>query len=231
MSFLKVENIQFNYEEKEILKNFSLELKEGEFHSILGQSGCGKSTLLHIIAGFLSPSTGSVQLRDRELIGIPSEERNIGIVFQEHCLFPHMTVEKNIAYGLKKGSVEELLDLVKLSDKKNKFPDELSGGEQQRIAIARTLAANPCLLLLDEPFSSLDQSLREGLSHEIKEITEKLGLTTLMVTHSIEEAVDLSDRITLMKCDRSFETNTYKDISEVYDYLKRKRDQVEGYLN
>jgi ABC-type nitrate/sulfonate/bicarbonate transport system ATPase subunit len=141
-----------------------------------------------------------------------------------------MNVEENIKYAMKGDEIDKYLSMIKLEDKRKKYPNELSGGEQQRVAIARTLATNPKLLLLDEPFSSLDQELREELRSEIKEISTKMKLTTLLVTHSIEEAAELSDRITLMNCDGSYKTDHYKNIPEVFEYLKEKRSKIDSFI-
>ncbi|MFT6070806.1 MAG: ABC-type Fe3+/spermidine/putrescine transport system ATPase subunit [Bacteriovoracaceae bacterium] len=230
MSYLKIEDLTFNYEKIKVLKDFSLSLEENEFHSLLGKSGCGKSTILHLIAGFLTPMSGNIFVNNTSMEGIPSENREIGIVFQENCLFPHMNVEENIKYAMKGDEIDKYLSMIKLEDKRKKYPNELSGGEQQRVAIARTLATNPKLLLLDEPFSSLDQELREELRSEIKEISTKMKLTTLLVTHSIEEAAELSDRITLMNCDGSYKTDHYKNIPEVFEYLKEKRSKIDSFI-
>jgi ABC-type Fe3+/spermidine/putrescine transport system ATPase subunit len=230
MNYLNVENLKFKYENDNILEDFSLSLEESEFHSLIGKSGCGKSTILHLIAGFLNPCSGNISINGVSMQGIPSERREIGIVFQENCLFPHMNVEENIRYAMKGNEIDKYLSLIKLEDKRHKFPSELSGGEQQRVAIARTLATRPKLLLLDEPFSSLDQGLREELAYEIKEISSSMKLTTLLVTHSIEEATELSDRITLMNCDRTFQTDNYRNIPEVLNYLKDKRSKINSFI-
>lgn len=230
MNYLNIEKLKFTYEKERVFENFSLSLEESEFHSLLGKSGCGKSTLLHLIAGFLNPISGSISVNGISMHGVPSERREIGIVFQENCLFPHMNVEENIKYAMKGNELDKYLSLIKLGDKRHKYPNELSGGEQQRVAIARTLATNPKLLLLDEPFSSLDQGLREELRSEIKEIATSMKLTTLLVTHSIEEATELSDRMTLINCDGTFQTDSYQNIPEVFDYLKEKRSKIDSYI-
>jgi putative spermidine/putrescine transport system ATP-binding protein len=230
MSFLNINNLKFKYENEEVVENFSLSIEESEFHSLLGKSGCGKSTILHLIAGFLNPIAGTILVNGKSMEGIPSERREIGIVFQENCLFPHMTVEENINYAMKGNETSYYLSLIKLESKRNKYPSELSGGEQQRVAIARTLATKPKLLLLDEPFSSLDQGLREELRSEIKEISTKMKLTTLLVTHSIEEAAELSDRITLMNCDRTYQTDNYRNIPEIFEYLKEKSAKIDSFI-
>lgn len=233
MNVLEIKNIDFSWEDKKVLTNFNLSLKQGEIHCLLGDSGCGKSTLLHLIAGFLTPESGEIVMNGKTITGpsdfLAPEKRKIGIVFQEHCLFPHMTIEKNVAYGVPSQSssvVDESLSLVRLSHKKSSFPDQLSGGEQQRVAIARSLAASPELFLMDEPFSSLDQTLRETLRKEIRTILKKKNLTTIMVTHSVEEALEFCDRLTLFSGDGSTVTGAPTEILERAEFADLKKSLI-----
>ncbi|AHF80993.1 ABC transporter ATP-binding protein [Thermococcus paralvinellae] len=185
----------------------SLKAKEGEFLTLLGPSGCGKTTTLRIIAGFEKPDRGEVLFNSKVMNEIPPYERNIGIVFQDYALFPHMTVFKNIAFGLelRKLPREEIekkvrwaLKLVGLEGFENRYPEQLSGGQQQRVALARALVIEPEVLLLDEPLSNLDAKIRERLRGEIKRIQKELSITTIYVTHDQEEAMAISDRIAVM---------------------------------
>ncbi len=185
----------------------SLKAKEGEFLTLLGPSGCGKTTTLRIIAGFEKPDKGEVLFNSKVMNEIPPYERNIGIVFQDYALFPHMTVFKNIAFGLElrklpRGEIEKkvrwALKLVGLEGFENRYPEQLSGGQQQRVALARALVIEPEVLLLDEPLSNLDAKIRERLRGEIKRIQKELSITTIYVTHDQEEAMAISDRIAVM---------------------------------
>ncbi len=183
----------------------SFELERREFLSLLGPSGCGKTTTLRLIAGFERPDTGQIFLDGRKLLPVPPEKRQIGFVFQNYALFPHMTVARNIAYGVRfdrridtQRRVEELLDLVDLRGFERRRPAELSSGQSQRVALARALAPKPKLLLLDEPLSALDAKLRESLRGEIRRIQQEIGLSAIYVTHDQEEALALSDRIGVM---------------------------------
>ncbi len=185
-----------------------LELKEGEFHTFLGPSGCGKTTLLRIIAGFITPDSGHIYLDGKDITGLSPEKRNIAIVFQDYALFPNMTAEKNIAYGPEtrhwpeeriKTRTRELLEAVDLSGYGKRKPDTLSGGEKQRVALARAIAVKPALLLLDEPLSASDEKLKEALKAKIVETHRKDNLTTIYVTHDQEEAMTVSDRISVFR--------------------------------
>jgi len=189
------------------LKDVSLEIYEGEFVCFLGPSGCGKTTLLRAIAGLDIQTTGKVEQAGKDISALPPSERDFGIVFQSYALFPNMSVNKNIAYGLEnrktsrediRRRVEELLDLVGLPEQGDKYPAQLSGGQQQRIALARAIAVSPGLLLLDEPLSALDAKVRVHLRHEVKDLQRRLGITTVMVTHDQEEALTMADRIVVM---------------------------------
>jgi len=189
------------------LRGVSLAVAEGEFVCFLGPSGCGKTTLLRIIAGLEPLSTGVVRMAGRDVSGLPPSQRNYGIVFQSYALFPNLTVARNIAYGLSsrrvgrervEARVDELLELVHLRAHKQRYPAQLSGGEQQRVALARALAPSPALLLLDEPLSALDARVRLALRFEMKALQRRLGITTIMVTHDQEEALTMADRIMVM---------------------------------
>ncbi len=205
---LLIENVMKNYGGPEpALKSVSLDVSEGEFLALLGPSGCGKTTLLKIIAGLEEPTQGSMALAGEGLDAIPTYKRDIGIVFQSYALFPHMSVDANIRFGLDMRGIQgeeadervaEVLDLVKLEGLGKRMPNELSGGQQQRVALARALAIRPKLLLLDEPLSNLDAVLRKNVRVDIRELHERIGLTTVMVTHDQEEAMSMADRVAVM---------------------------------
>ena len=197
----------------------SFELERREFLSLLGPSGCGKTTILRLIAGFERPDAGQILLDGRKLLPVPPEKRQIGFVFQNYALFPHMTVARNIAYGVRfdrridtKRRVEELLDLVDLRGFERRRPAELSSGQSQRVALARALAPKPAILLLDEPLSALDAKLRESLRSEIRRIQQEIRLSAIYVTHDQEEALALSDRIGVMNEGRIEQIGTPKAI-------------------
>ncbi|HEU5319777.1 MAG TPA: putative 2-aminoethylphosphonate ABC transporter ATP-binding protein, partial [Methylomirabilota bacterium] len=189
------------------LAGVSLAVGEGEFVCFLGPSGCGKTTLLRIVAGLERQNRGTVRMRGRDVSGLPPAQRDYGIVFQSYALFPNLTVARNVAYGLEsrrwprariEARVDELLDLVGLRAHRQRYPAQLSGGEQQRVALARALAPSPSLLLLDEPLSALDARVRLALRQEIKALQRRLSITTIMVTHDQEEALTMADRIVVM---------------------------------
>ncbi|MBL8026549.1 MAG: ABC transporter ATP-binding protein [Fibrobacteres bacterium] len=194
-----------------VVRDLNLNIKDGEFLTLLGPSGCGKSTTLNMIAGLETISSGELFIGDKLYNDIPARKRNIGMVFQSYALFPHMTVDQNIAFGLKlkKMSRIDIFDklewaksLLHLEDKGRRFPKELSGGERQRVALGRALVLNPQVLLLDEPLSNLDQELRETMTTEIKRIHLSVGCTTVYVTHNQMEAMRMSDRIAVMRDSR-----------------------------
>ncbi|MCU7937824.1 MAG: ABC transporter ATP-binding protein [gamma proteobacterium symbiont of Bathyaustriella thionipta] len=208
-ALLQLNNISLSYGAHKVIKDVELELNEGEIGCLLGSSGCGKTTLLRSIAGFEKPDKGEISLRNQMIndrqINTPPEQRNIGMVFQDFALFPHMSIKKNIAFGLLKQSkervnqrVSELLELIGLADIADKFPHQLSGGQQQRVALARALAPKPDLLLLDEPFSSLDVTLREQLATEVRKIIKHEGISAILVTHDQQEAFDMADKVGLL---------------------------------
>lgn len=202
--YLSLKNISKKYKDKEILKNISFDIKEGELICILGPSGCGKTTLLNIIGGFVSDFSGDVLLSDENINNIPPEKREIATVFQSYGLFTHKNVIDNVSYGLKLLKIDknmrekrarDMLEKVGLAGYEKKKIKELSGGEQQRVAIARSMVLNPKLLLLDEPLSNLDVHLRDVMRKEIKRIQKQFGVTMIIVTHDQEDAFKLADRV------------------------------------
>jgi len=204
-SYLQVRDVEKRFGAFVALRDISLTIGKGEFVVFLGPSGCGKTTLLRAIAGLDPQSAGSIVQNGREISHLPPAQRDFGIVFQSYALFPNLTVENNIAYGLRgmdratrRKRVDELLHLIGLPDSGPKFPAQLSGGQQQRVALARALAPSPGLLLLDEPLSALDARVRIHLRREIRELQRRLRVTTIMVTHDQEEALTMADRIVVM---------------------------------
>ena len=207
-AFLRLENVGKVFGKQKVLENFNLSVEEGEFVTLLGPSGCGKTTALNLIAGLLSPDSGKIYLRGRLVNDVITRKRQLGMVFQTWALFPHMNVYENVAFGLRmqKKSKEEIdkkvkamLELVRLPSVYEKYPSQLSGGMRQRVALARGLAVEPNILLLDEPLSNLDAALRKEMQVELKRIHEQLRVTTVYVTHSQEEALVMSDRIAVMR--------------------------------
>lgn len=205
--FLSIRNVSKSFGAVSVVDNFDLDVKTGDFVSLLGPSGCGKTTVLRMIAGFEEPGSGSILVGDRDVTWLRPNQRNIGMVFQAYALFPNLTVAKNIAFGLKVAGVAraktasrvaELLETIRLPHLGDRYPWQLSGGQQQRVALARALAPEPKLLLLDEPLSALDAKVRMSLREEIRSIQKKLGITTIFVTHDQEEALSISDRIVVM---------------------------------
>ena len=202
-NILKIENLSLSFKDQEVLKNINLSLDLGERVSILGESGSGKSSLLRCIAGFENINKGKISLKNEivssETFMLPTEKRGVGMVVQEKALFPHLTVKKNILFGIESNSnkneiVSELAELFKIEKLLDKLPGQISGGEQQRVAFARSLAPSPSLLMLDEPFSALDDKLKQELYYELDKIFEKQELSILLVTHDREEAQILTPR-------------------------------------
>ena len=200
-----------------------LAVEDGELFTLLGPSGCGKTTLLRLLAGFYQPDAGEIRFDDRVVNGLPPYERNIGMVFQNYALWPHMTVADNVAYGLKLrklGAAEmaarlaEGLRKVNLAGFESRYPGQLSGGQQQRVALARALVLNPDILLLDEPLSNLDAKIRVQVRAEIRKLQQELGITTIYVTHDQEEALSLSDRVAVMNDGRVLQVGAPKDLYE-----------------
>ncbi|MDO5102148.1 MAG: ABC transporter ATP-binding protein [Lautropia sp.] len=221
MSFLSVDRLSVQYPGAESLTvdGLSFELEAGEIGCLLGASGCGKTTVLRIIAGFIAPQAGEVRLDGRLLANhaqvVPPEARRVGLVFQDFALFPHLTVAENVAFGLnrllraeRKAKVEEMLALTRLTAQAGRYPHELSGGQQQRVALARALAPQPSLLLLDEPFSSLDAALREQLGLEVRQILKATNTTAVLVTHDQREAFAVCDRIGIINQGRMEQWDT-----------------------
>jgi iron(III) transport system ATP-binding protein len=205
--YLRVQRLSKVFGSFTALNDISLDVHAGEFMCFLGPSGCGKTTLLRAIAGLEMQSAGRIEQAGRDISHLPPSQRDFGIVFQSYALFPNLTIEQNIAYGLQAAGrsrdkirtrVSELLSLVGLPDQGRKYPAQLSGGQQQRIALARALAISPGLLLLDEPLSALDAKVRAYLRHEVKQLQRRLGVTTIMVTHDQEEALSMADRVVVM---------------------------------
>ncbi len=205
--FIRFENVTKRFGPFTAVDNLTLNIYEREFFSLLGPSGCGKTTLMRMLAGFEEPTEGRILLQGQDLAGVPPYRRPTNMMFQSYALFPHMSVEKNIAFGLEQDNlpkgeiaarVEEMLKLVKLEAFAKRKPNQLSGGQRQRVALARSLAKRPKVLLLDEPLGALDRKLREETQFELMDIQTELGLTFLIVTHDQEEAMTVSDRIAVM---------------------------------
>lgn len=220
---LELRHIKKNFDKVEVLKGIDLLVEEGEFITILGSSGCGKTTTLRIIAGLEDADEGAVFLQGEEVTTYEPEQRMVNTVFQNYALFPHMTVENNIGYGLKiknvskpqiKVRVEEALSLVQLEGYGKRKPSELSGGQKQRVAIARAIINNPKILLLDEPLGALDLQLRRQMQVELKRLQKKLNITFIYITHDQEEAAAMSDRIVVMNEGRIEQIGTPKEIYE-----------------
>lgn len=205
---LELDGIEKSYDGTPVIRDLSLTVRDGELLTLLGPSGCGKTTTLRLIAGLERPDGGVVRLDGDDVSGngfVPAEQRDVGVVFQEFALFPHLSARENIAFGIQEWDeddrerrIDDLLELVGLSDHGDKSPEELSGGQQQRVALARSLAPKPQLLLLDEPFSNLDVDLRVEMREEVREILKEAGVTAVSVTHDQEEAMSISDRVAVM---------------------------------
>lgn len=208
MSSVTLDHISKVYPEGGGVKDFSVEIGDGEFFAFLGHSGCGKTTTLRVIAGLETPDAGTVSFGDRDVTALPPEKRNAAMVFQNYALFPHMNVFDNVAFGLRAQKmdkaiiaprVREALDMVRLENLDERRVTELSGGQQQRVALARAIAVHPAILLLDEPLSNLDAELRHSTREQLAELQKKLGITAVYVTHDQDEALTLAHRIAIMK--------------------------------
>ncbi len=223
---VRLEGVEKRFGETRAVAGVDLDLREGELVAVLGPSGCGKTTLLRLIAGFETPDAGTIAVGGELVAGagrsVPPERRRIGMVFQDYALFPHLRVEANVAFGLARRSAadrraltRDTLALVGLEQKADRYPHELSGGEQQRVALARALAPQPEIVLLDEPFSSLDATLRAGLRRDVETILREAAATALLVTHDQEEALSLADRVAVMRDGRIQQEGTPEDL---YDH-------------
>ncbi|WP_396611135.1 ABC transporter ATP-binding protein [Haloferax sp. S1W] len=253
---LELDGVSKRYGTATALEDVSLSVEDGEFFTLVGPSGCGKTTTLRCIAGFESPTEGAVRFDGESMVGVPPEQRGVGVVFQNYALFPHMSVGENVAYGLrfvdtpggvsKETRVSELLDLVDLSGFEDRDPDSLSGGQQQRVALARALAPGPELLLLDEPMSALDARLRERLRRQVKRIQSELGVTTVYVTHDQSEALAISDRVAVLNGGRVEQVGVPRDVyrrprtrfvaefvgeNNVFDGVVESRPETEGFVD
>ena len=202
---INIENVIKRFGKDTIIDGLSLNIKEGEFFTLLGPSGCGKTTLLRMIIGFNSIEGGEIKLDEKLINHIPTNKRNMGMVFQNYAIFPHMSVKDNVAFGLKRQKmskqeidekVDEILKIVKIDHLRDRMPAKLSGGQQQRVALARAIVIHPEVLLMDEPLSNLDAKLRVEMRNAIKRIQQQIGITTVYVTHDQEEALAVSDRYT-----------------------------------
>jgi spermidine/putrescine ABC transporter ATP-binding subunit len=216
-AFVRIEGVSKSFGDVLALQDASLQIHRGEILTLLGPSGGGKTTLLNLVAGFLGPDSGSIHIDGRPVTNVPPYKREIGVLFQNYALFPHMNVASNVGYGLKmRGTakatmqrrIAEVLALVRLTGYESRKPRQLSGGQQQRVALARALAVLPKVLLLDEPFSALDKNLRASMQLELKDIQRKLGVTTIFVTHDQSEALSLSDRIAVLSEGRICQVGT-----------------------
>lgn len=221
MNDIIIKNISHSYDKEKVLDNVDLQIHQGEFFTLLGPSGCGKTTLLRILAGFIEPTEGNIFIGEKEITHIPPEKRNMGVVFQNYALFPNLTVRENIAYGLKvrkvsksiiKEKCDYYMELAGLTEYENRRIHELSGGQQQRVAIARALVIEPQMLLLDEPMSNLDVALRVKMREEIRAIQQKIGITTLFITHDQQEALAVSDKIAVMKEGKVLQVGSPREI-------------------
>ena len=227
-SFIRIEGVSKHFGQVAAVDNLSLEVYKGELFAILGGSGSGKTTLLRLLAGLERPSSGRIIIDGVDMTEVPPYERPLNMMFQSYAVFPHMTVEKNVAYGLRKEGldkseidtrVDEILELVRLSDLKARRPHQLSGGQLQRVALARALVKRPKALLLDEPLAALDKRLREHTQFELMNIQDELGVTCILVTHDQEEAMSLATRIGVMDEGRIVQTGTP---TEIYEYPRNR---------
>lgn len=221
--FIKIQNVSKHFGPFIAVDNVDLEIYKGELFSLLGGSGCGKTTLLRMLAGFETPTSGTIYIDGVDMTKVPPYDRPVNMMFQSYALFPHMTVEKNVAYGLQRDGiakaeierrVDEMLAMVELTEFRKRKPHQLSGGQKQRVALARSLVKQPKVLLLDEPLGALDKRLRENTQFELMNIQDKLGVTFVVVTHDQEEAMTLSTRIAMMDAGRFMQIGTPTEIYE-----------------
>lgn len=238
MSSVRVENITKVFAEGGGIRDFSVEIGDGEFFALLGPSGCGKTTTLRLLAGLEEPDSGRIYFGDTDVTDVPPEGRNAALVFQSYALFPHMNVFENVAFGLRARKmpkeeitprVDESLELVQLDGMGKRKVTELSGGQQQRVALARSLAVHPGVLLLDEPLSNLDAELRYSTRHQLAELQQRIGFTSIYVTHDQEEAIELAHRIAILKDGECHQIGTPDEVLHqpatpfVESFLERQR--------
>ena len=218
-----IKGLSKSFDGVQVIKNIDLEIKAGEFFSILGPSGCGKTTLLRILAGFIEPDSGVVYLGDKDITNLPPNLRSTNTIFQKYALFPHLTVYENIAFPLRMKKmdsdyidteVKKMLKMIELEEHASKKPNQLSGGQQQRVSIARALVNKPEVLLLDEPLSALDAKLRQNLLIELDNIHEEVGITFIFITHDQQEALSISDRIAIMNKGKVLQMGTPAEVYE-----------------
>ncbi len=245
---LDVHKLSMSYDGKTFaLSDCTFFLEKGSLCAIVGESGCGKSTLLRLIAGLERPNAGSISINGTlvsdDSTHISPQKRNVGLVFQDFSLFPHLTVAQNISYGLKNKQtdrVQELLSLIKMEGYANKYPSQLSGGQEQRIALARTLAVNPEILLLDEPFSNLDAYLKSELRHEIKDIVSSLGTTLNFITQDLFDAIDIAEEVIFLKDGRMLQHSSieafcqnieHEEVRKIMVDLKTNAEQISAFIN
>ena len=223
MTTLNIRALHKSYGQVEVLRDFDLEIAEGEFVSLLGPSGCGKTTTLRCVAGFEFPNQGTIHFGGEDMTWLPPERRDVGMVFQSYALFPHLTVHENLAFGLEmrkaapseiERRVASVLEMVQLTGMDKRFPRELSGGQQQRVALARALVIEPSVLLLDEPLANLDAALRDDMRFFIRELQQRVGITAIYVTHDQSEAIVMSDRIVVMFDGRIAQLGTPREIHD-----------------
>jgi len=231
---VRTDSITKRYDQAVAVDNLSLDVKRGEFLSFLGPSGCGKTTTLRMIAGFVEPDGGTITVMGEDMTDRPPHQRNLGMVFQNYALFPHMTAFDNVAFGLKmrkvgsverKRRVEQALELVELSAMRHRYPRQLSGGQQQRVALARAIVIEPYVLLLDEPLSNLDAKLRKAMQTELRDLQRRLDITAIYVTHDQEEAMTVSDRIVVMNQGRIMQIGTPGEV-----YRRPANEFVAGFI-
>lgn len=233
LGVLELRDISKSFPGHQAVDRVTFEIPRGEFFSLLGPSGCGKTTTLRLVAGFDSPTSGEIFLNGASIQDRKPYQRNVSTVFQNYALFPHLTVQKNVEFGLRRGApppdlaerVRAVLELVQLTSKESRYPGELSGGEKQRVALARSLVVQPDVLLLDEPLSALDPNLRKHVRTELKSLQRRVGITFLFVTHDQEEALSLSDRIAVMNAGRIEQVGTPQEL-----YLRPRSRFVASFL-
>ncbi|HEY3596382.1 MAG TPA: ABC transporter ATP-binding protein [Paraburkholderia sp.] len=228
MAFLEIDNLHKTFGSNIALHRFDMQIERGEFITFLGPSGCGKTTVLRMVAGFETPTRGTIRIDGRDVTHLRTRQRNVGMVFQSYALFPNMTVADNIGFGMRiahrpqheiRKRVGEMLELIKLPSLGERYPWQLSGGQQQRVALARALAGKPQVLLLDEPLSALDAKIRISLRQDIRALQRELGITSIFVTHDQEEALSISDRIAVMNEGRIEQIGTPL---EIYNYPRTR---------